>query len=189
MQDSYSALFICEAVPTNPEPGVDPLEAAFNGGHYCLPAFRKALDLVQGLVLYHRAGDRKFGWHGNSELHLNPDSHRIAVVLYQRNLRVPKSESSSDKEAVEEEGEDGASEREDRANKPGQKRGRKGNQRRASISASKKLKPRLHDDVRGIWRSITSYFPKKTSCKFDGSSDGNCTDFKSYRPKDCSSNP
>eukprot|EP00884_Botryococcus_braunii_P016168 jgi/Botrbrau1/3234/Bobra.174_1s0007.1 len=70
---SYSALFICETGPS------------FNGCFYCLPAFSKALDLRQGLVLYHRAGHPKFGLHGNSELDLNnhPDSHRIAVVLYQ----------------------------------------------------------------------------------------------------------
>jgi hypothetical protein len=68
---SYSALCIFETG--------DP----FSGSYYMLPQFRMALDVRQGVVLFHRSGDAEVGMHANSGLHCpEPRSHRIAVVLY-----------------------------------------------------------------------------------------------------------
>jgi len=41
---------------------------AFHGGFYLLPQYRRALDMRQGLVLFHRSGDAPCGLHGNSKL-------------------------------------------------------------------------------------------------------------------------
>lgn len=58
--------------------------APFCGCLYLLPQYRVALDLRQGLALFHRSGDPGgVGLHANSGLHLPaPDSHRVALVLY-----------------------------------------------------------------------------------------------------------
>ncbi|KAK9919052.1 hypothetical protein WJX75_009029 [Coccomyxa subellipsoidea] len=67
---SYSALVVCET-------GAAP----FAGGFYMLPQYHKALDMRQGLVLFHRSGDKGVGTHGNSGLWLpDRDSHRIALI-------------------------------------------------------------------------------------------------------------
>ncbi|CAL8471179.1 g10721 [Coccomyxa elongata] len=77
MPGSYSALVVLET-------GVVP----FAGGFYMLPQYHKALDLRQGLVLFHRSGDKTVGLHGNSGLWLpQQDSHRIALVFYQTQLK------------------------------------------------------------------------------------------------------
>ena len=68
---SYSALVIFET------------GQPFAGSYYMLPQFRVALDVRQGVVLFHRSGDAEVGMHANSGLHCpEPSSHRIAVVLY-----------------------------------------------------------------------------------------------------------
>ncbi|BDA46570.1 hypothetical protein COCOBI_09-0220 [Coccomyxa sp. Obi] len=80
---SYSALVVLEtgAVP-------------FAGGFYLLPQYHKALDIRQGVVLFHRSGDKTVGLHGNSGLWLpQQDSHRIALVFYQTQLKNPAAVS------------------------------------------------------------------------------------------------
>ena len=51
---SYSALVIFET------------GAPFCGSYYMLPQFRAALDVRQGVVLFHRSGDAEVGMHANS---------------------------------------------------------------------------------------------------------------------------
>ncbi len=51
---SYSALVIFET------------GAPFCGSYYLLPQFRAALDVRQGVVLFHRSGDAEVGMHANS---------------------------------------------------------------------------------------------------------------------------
>ena len=71
MGGSYSALVIFET------------GQPVAGSYYMLPQFRVALDVRQGVVLFHRSGDAEVGMHANSGLHCpEPSSHRIAVVLY-----------------------------------------------------------------------------------------------------------
>ncbi len=42
-----------------------------------------------GVVLFHRSGDQAVGVHGNSAARQpSPDTHRIALVLYQTDLKV-----------------------------------------------------------------------------------------------------
>jgi hypothetical protein len=73
---SYSALAVFET------------GAPFQGGFYMLPQCRTALDLRQGVLLLHRSGDAVVGLHGNTGLALpEPGSHRLAVVLYQTQLK------------------------------------------------------------------------------------------------------
>jgi hypothetical protein len=74
---SYSALAVFETGA-----------AAFAGCFYLLPHYRVALDLRQGLVLFHRSGDAQVGLHANSGLHRPAqDTHRVALVLYQTELK------------------------------------------------------------------------------------------------------
>jgi hypothetical protein len=54
VKGSYSALVIFET------------GAPFCGSFYMLPQFRAALDVRQGVVLFHRSGDAEVGMHANS---------------------------------------------------------------------------------------------------------------------------
>ncbi|DBA75057.1 TPA: hypothetical protein ACH3X1_010392 [Trebouxia sp. C0004] len=73
---SYSALIVFETG----EP--------FCGSYYMLPQYHMGLDVRQGCVVFHRSGDAGVGAHGNSGLWRNSDSsHRVAVVLYQTDLK------------------------------------------------------------------------------------------------------
>ncbi|KAK9814732.1 hypothetical protein WJX72_010670 [[Myrmecia] bisecta] len=77
---SYSALVICETGP------------AFCGCYYMLPQYHLALDVRQGHVLFHRSGDAEIGTHGNSGIwNPSPQSHRIALVFYQTELKDSKA--------------------------------------------------------------------------------------------------
>jgi hypothetical protein len=68
---SYSALLILET------------GAPFQGSFYMLPQYRTALDVRQGVVLFHRSGDAEVGMHANSGLYRpEPASHRVALVFY-----------------------------------------------------------------------------------------------------------
>jgi len=72
---SYSALAVLET------------GAPFAGSLYLVPQYRVALELRQGVVLFHRSGDAEVGLHANSGLHLpEPASHRVALVLYLTNV-------------------------------------------------------------------------------------------------------
>jgi len=55
----------------------------FCGCLYLLPQYRVALELRQGVALFHRSGDAEVGMHANSGLRLpEPASHRVALVFY-----------------------------------------------------------------------------------------------------------
>ena len=42
-------------------------------------------------VIFHRSGDPRSGLHGNTALwRPSPDSHRIAIVLYQTEIKIPE---------------------------------------------------------------------------------------------------
>lgn len=74
---SYSALVVAEIG--------DPVA----GGFYMLPQYRAALDLRQGVVMFHRSDERRLGLHGNSGMHIpHHQSHRVALVFYQTDLKV-----------------------------------------------------------------------------------------------------
>lgn len=48
-------------------------------------------------MLFHRSGDKGVGTHGNSGLWLpDRDSHRIALVFYQTQLKSPKTAAAAD---------------------------------------------------------------------------------------------
>lgn len=82
---SYSALLVFEA------------GAPFAGCFYLLPPYRVALDLRQGVVLYHRSGDAEVGVHANSGLHRQSSQcHRVALVLYQTEIKVATSEAEGE---------------------------------------------------------------------------------------------
>jgi hypothetical protein len=52
-------------------------------------ADRRLLRVYAGVVLFHRSGDSCAGLHGNSALWTpTPDSHRIALVLYQTDVKI-----------------------------------------------------------------------------------------------------
>lgn len=47
--------------------------------------------LAADVVVFHRSGDPRGGLHGNSALwRPTPESHRIALVLYQTEVKVPE---------------------------------------------------------------------------------------------------
>jgi hypothetical protein len=72
----------------------------FAGGLYLLPQYRAALELRQGLVLFHRSGDPEVGLHANSSLHLpEPASHRVALVFYLTQISDAAAEALAAEEA------------------------------------------------------------------------------------------